>query len=206
MKTLIKSAGLAIALSAAVLPTAASAQSASILVVDIARLFSDSAAAKSATSQIKAKYEGNLNTANTAYNTAVTTLNTQIEAARKLQKPDGSLPAASQTAVGNAQTAYNQAGQRFEALQNEVSTVQRYVQSQILRGAEPVIEQVRNERKAAIVVPKNGTLANDAATDITSTVVQRLDQSLKTVSINLPQQPAAGGAPAAAPAAQPQGR
>jgi len=205
MKTLMKSAGLAIALSAAALPTAVSAQSASILVVDVQRLFADTTSAKAGQSQIKAKYEANMTSAVTAYNSSATTLNTQVEAARKVQKPDGSVPPANQTQVGNAQNAYNQAGQRLENLQNEVNAVGRYVQSQILRAAEPVIEQVRSERKAALVVPKNGVLANDPATDVTSTVIQRLDQSLKTVSITLPQQPAASGA-AAGRAAQPQGR
>ena len=194
MKTFIKSAGVALAIATAAAPAAVFAQAAtSTLTVDIQRLFSDSASAKSGQAQIKAKYEANLNNAVTAYNTSATALNTQVEAARKVQKPDGSLPPANQKLVGDAQNAYQAAGQRLEGLQNEVNEVGRYVQSQILRGAQPVIEQVRNERKASIIVPKGSTLASDPAGDVTPTVIQRLDQSLKTVSIALPQQPAAGG-------------
>ncbi|MDB5689098.1 MAG: OmpH family outer membrane protein [Sphingomonas bacterium] len=205
MKTLIKSAGFALMVAAAAAPSASFAQAApSTLVVDINRLFADTASAKSGQAQIKTKYEANLQAAVTAYNNSATTLNTQVEAARKVQKPDGSVPPANQKSVGDAQNAYQAAGQRLEGLQGEVSNVGRYVQQQILRAAEPVIEQVRNERRAAIVVPKGSTLANDPAGDVTATVIQRLDQSLKTVSIALPQQPAGGGAAPAQGA--PQGR
>ena len=203
MKTLLKPTAMAILMASAVVPAAAYAQAApSTLTVDVNRLFADTASAKSGQSQLKTKYEGNLNAAVSAYNAATTALNTQIEAARKVQKPDGTLPPASQKSVGDAQAAYNAAGQRLEGLQGEVSTVQRYVQQQILVAAEPVIEAVRRERKAAIVVPKGSTLASDPAGDITATVVQRIDQNFKTVSINLPQQQA-GAAPAAAPGAAP---
>ena len=204
MNMLFKSAGLALMVAATAVPTAGFAQATpSTLVVDVNRLFADTVSAKSGQAQIKTKYEANLQSAVTAYNTTATTLNTQVEAARKLQKPDGSVPPANQKLVGDAQNAYQAAGQRLEGLQGEVNNVGRYVQQQILRAAEPVIEQVRNERKAAIVVPKGSTLANDPAGDVTTTVIQRLDQSLKTVSIALPQQPAAGAAPATA---APQGR
>ena len=204
MKMLLKTAALALTVASAAVPATTFAQATpSTLTVDVNRLFSDTASAKSGQTQIKAKYEANLQSAVTAYNTSATTLNTQVEAARKVQKPDGSLPPANQKTVGDAQTAYNNAGQRLEGLQGEVNSVSRYVQEQILRAAQPVIEQVRNERKAAIVVPKGSTLASDPAGDVTSTVIQRLDQTLKTVSINLPQQ---GQAPAGAQGAPPQGR
>jgi Skp family chaperone for outer membrane proteins len=204
MKMLLKSAILALTLTAAAAPTVGFAQAVpATLTVDVQRLFSDTASAKSGQAQIKTKYEANLQAAVTAYNSTATTLNTQVEAARKVQKPDGSVPPATQKSVGDAQNAYQAAGQRLEGLQGEVNNVGRYVQQQILRAAEPVIEQVRNERKAAIVVPKGSTLANDPAGDVTTTVIQRLDQSLKTVSIALPQQPAGGAAPATA---APQGR
>ena len=195
MKTLLKSAGLALAIATAATPAAVFAQAApATLTVDVQRLFTDTASAKSGQAQIKAKYEANLNSAVTAYNSSATALNTQVEAARKLQKPDGSLPPANQKLVGDAQNAYQAAGQKLEGLQNEVNEVGRYVQSQILRAAQPVIEQVRGERKAQIIVPKGSTLASDPAGDVTTTVIQRLDASLKTVSIVPPQQPAAGAA------------
>ncbi|MDB5684608.1 MAG: outer rane family protein [Sphingomonas bacterium] len=204
MKMLLKSAGLALTIAAASVPSAVFAQAAApTLTVDVQRLFADSAAAKSAQAQIKTKYEGNLNAAVTSYNTATTTLNTQVEAARKVQKPDGTVPPANQKAVGDAQNAYNAAGERLEGMQQEVNAVSRYVQSQILRGAGPVIEQVRNERRASMVLPKGSVLASDPAGDVTSVVIQRLDQSLKTVSITLPQQPAGAAPAAAAPAAAP---
>ena len=202
MKMHFKSAAVALALASVALPNAAFAQAAGpSLTVDIQRLFGESAAGKSGQTQIQAKYDANIKSASAAYQSSVTALNSQIEAARKVQKPDGTLPPANQKLVGDAQNVYNAAGQRLQNMQDELRAVVSYVQNQILRGAEPVIEQVRSERHAAIVIPKGSTLASDPAADVTTPVLQRLDQSLKTVSINLPQQ---GGA--APQAGQPQGR
>ena len=194
MRTILKRAAVAaLAVGVALAPQAAFAQSTNLLTVDIGRLYSDSAAGKSGTAQIRAKYEGQLQTANNAFNSAATAYNTQVEAARKTAKPDGALLPATQQSLGRAQQTVQQADQNLSRLQEEVNAVGGYVQRQILERAVPITEQIRAQRKADAVVPRGSVLAADPATDITTAVITSLDTSLKTVSIVLPQQ---GAAPA----------
>lgn len=186
--------------AAAMIATPALAQNAGVVTVDLNRVYSESAAAKSAQAQIKTKYETNLRNAANTFNSAATAYNTQVEAARKVAKPDTALPAATQTALQNAENTLRQADSNLSNMQNEVNAVGQYVQQQILEKTLPIAEQVRAEKKAAIVAPRGSVLAADPAADVTATVIQRLDAQLKTVSITLPQQN--NNAAAAAPAAQ----
>ena len=88
-----------------------------------------------------------------------------------------------------------EAEQALQEVQQEVNQAAAYVRQQIIEHAGPVAEQIRAERKAAIVMSKDATLASDPAADVTTTLVQRLDASFPTPSIVVPQQ---GAAPAAA--------
>lgn len=199
MKTMFKGAAIAAAM------IAAAPALAQVVTVDLNRIYSDSAAAKSGQSQIKAKYEGNLRNAATTFNANATAYNTQVEAARKVQKPDGSLPDANAKSLGDARARLQQSDASLNNMQQEVEAVGQYVQQQILQRVIPIAEQVRAERKAAVVMPRGAALAADPAADVTATIIQRLDQQLKTVSIALPQQAQAPAAAAQQPARQ-QGR
>lgn len=186
MKTMLKLSA-AVALLAA---TAAPAFAASVLTVDFNRVFSDSAAAKSGVAQLRAKYDAQIQQRNAAFQQAAQsfqTLQNQLQAIK---------PPAQVTAAQRA--SYQQAGERAEAAQNaaaqleqEVQTVNRYVQSQILQKVTPIAEQLRNERKADVVVPTGSVLASDPANDVTALVIQRLDAAFPNPSITLPTQPAA---------------
>ena len=200
MKTIAKGALFAAAMIAA---TPTLAQTGPVLTVDINRALAESAAGKSVSAQLQAKYTTLVTNQQNAFNTAATTYNTQVEAARKVVKPDGSLPDANRTALGNAEQALRNAQDTLERTQQELTAVNNYVRDQIVRAIVPVAEAVRAERRASVVLPRNQVLAADPATDVTTLVIQRVDAALKTVSITLPQQ-----APAtpARPAATPQGR
>lgn len=188
MKTLIKLSAAAALLAATAAPAFAAGD---VLTVDFARVFQDSAAAKSGTSQLHAKYDTQMQQRGQAFQTAAQafqTLQTQLQAIKAPAKPT---PA--------QLTSYRQAGERAQAAQeaaqaidNEVQTVGRYVQQQIVDHVAPIAEQIRAERKADVVVSKNSLLASDPAADITAVVIQRLDQSFPNPSITLPtqQQPA----------------
>ena len=207
MRNTLKAAALAATISfgvGAVGAGPALAQAAgSILTVDIGRLYTDSAAGRSGTAQLKAKYEAQVQAAGASFNSAATSYNAQVDAARKAAKPDGSLPPATQQSLGQAQQNVQNADQRLNQLQDEANAVGSYVQRQILERAVPITEQIRAQRRATIVIPRGSALAVDPATDITSAVIQSLDTSLKTVSIVLPQQ---ASAPAAGAARGSQGR
>lgn len=174
------------------------------LVVDFDQVFQNSAAAKSATAQIQAKYQPLGAQRKAAFDAAVTAYNAQVDAIKKATKP-GAQPTdtpARQQAAERVQQAQDSA----EQLNQEVNQVMGYVRSQIVDHARPVAEQIRAERKATVVIPKDGVLASDPAADITSTLVQRLDTAFPTASIVLPQQPAAGAAAAPANPKAPTGR
>jgi Skp family chaperone for outer membrane proteins len=205
MKTLFRAALAAMMLAGATLaPQTAFAQAAAgVVVIDLNRVYSDSAAARSARAQIKAKYEANLHSAESNFNSLAAAYNAQVEAAKKVQKPDGSIPPANQKSLGDAQQRLGNADDSLQRMQNEVNTVGRYVQSQILEQIVPIAEAIRAERHATAVLAKGSLLASDPTADVTPTLIQRLDARLKAVSITLPQ-PTAN--PAAASGTPPQGR
>jgi Skp family chaperone for outer membrane proteins len=191
MKTMFK-----LSAAAALLATAAApAFAATVLTVDFNRVFSDSAAAKSGTSQLHTKYDAQIQQRNTALQTAAQAYQTQVNAARAAAKPGVQPSQATLTAVQQAGEKAQAAQDAREQLDQEVQTVGRYIQSQIVQKVTPIAEQIRNERKAEVVVPSGGVLASDPANDITALVIQRLDASFPNPSITLPTQPAPAQGP-----------
>jgi Skp family chaperone for outer membrane proteins len=208
MKTLFKAAALAAMTvgSAGVLPQVATAQSnQAVLTVDVEQLLTTSTAAQSGRTQMTARYDARINTTRANLAAAETAVNAARTAAQGARQPNGTVPAPQQQAFDQAAQRYNTVVQQAGQLENEVNAINRYVQGQILQAAEPVIEQVRRERRALIAIPKGSTLAADANTDVTSLVLQRLNQSFTTVTIDPPQQPAQPAQPAQRPP-QPPGR
>lgn len=204
MTKMFKSAMLAATAVASFSTVPVFAADSGILVVDFDQVFQNSAAAKSATAQIQAKYQPLGQQRKAAFDSAVAAYNAQVDAIKKATKP-GAQPndtPARQQAAERVQQAQDSA----EQLNQEVNQVMGYVRSQIVEHARPVAEQIRAERKATVVIPKDGVLASDPAADITSTLVQRLDTAFPTASIVPPQQPAAGAQAAPANPKAPQGR
>jgi Skp family chaperone for outer membrane proteins len=186
MKTMLKLSAAAALLAATAAPAFADA-----LTVDLTRVLIDSAAGKSGTAQLKAKYDAQLQQRNAAFNTAAQAFQTAQGAIQAVKAPAQPTPA--QIA------AYRSAGERAQAAQDslnqlgqEVQAVEGYVRQQVIEHVGPIAEQIRAERKADVVVPKGSVLAADPAGDVTAIVIQRLDASFPNPSIVLPQQ----GAPA----------
>jgi Skp family chaperone for outer membrane proteins len=178
----------------------------SVLVVDFDTVFQNSAAAKSGTQQLRAKYDAQLTARRNAFQAAAQTYNTQVETAKKTVKPGTPIPPATQTALQQAGEKAQAAEQALQDIQQEVNQTASYVRQQIIEHAGPVAEQIRAERKAAIVMSKDATLASDPANDVTAQVVQRLDAAFPTPSIVVPQQGAAPAGVAPSNAQAPQGR
>jgi Skp family chaperone for outer membrane proteins len=191
MKTMFKLSAAAALLAAAAAPALSAGV---VLTVDFNRVFQDSAAAKSGTSQLHAKYDTQLQQRNTAYQSAVQAYNTAAGAVQAVKAPAQPTPAqinAARQAGERAQAAQDSLGQ----IDQEVQTVGRYVQQQIVEHVTPIAEQIRAERKADVVVPKGSVLAADPAGDITALVLQRLDSSFPNPSITLPAQQAPAQSP-----------
>ena len=191
MKTMLKFSAAAALLAAAAGPALSAGV---VLTVDFNRVFQDSAAAKSGTSQLHAKYDTQLQQRNTAYQSAVQAYNTAASAVQAVKAPAQPTPAqisAARQAGERAQAAQDSLGQ----IDQEVQTVGRYVQQQIVEHVTPIAEQIRAERKADVVVPKGSVLAADPSGDITALVLQRLDSSFPNPSITLPTQQAPAQSP-----------
>lgn len=180
-----------------------------VLVVDFNRVFSESAAAKSGTTQLQTKFNGVLQQRRAAFQSAAQTYNSQVESARKTAKPGADLPVATQQALQQAGQRAQAAQQQLQDLQEDVNESASYVRQQIIERSTPIAEQIRGEHKAAVVVDKGQTLASDPSDDVTSVLIQRLDASFTTPSVT-PPQPTQGAAPTTAPQAgsrpTPQGR
>ncbi len=175
----------------------------SVLTVDFDQLFQNSAAGKSGSQQLSAKYNPILQQRQTTLQTAAQAYNAQVEAIKKAAKP-GTQPTAT--------PALQQAGQRAQQAQEDVQEVEQevnqlagYVRQQIIEKARPLAEQIRAERKAAAVISKDAALASDPANDVTTTLVQRLDASFTTPSI-VPPQPAGPATTTPSNPKAPQGR
>src|SRR5262249_19079810 len=127
----------------------------SVLVVDFDQVFQNSAAAKSGTQQLRTKYDTQLNQRRTAFQSAAQAYNSQVESAKKVAKPGTPIPAATQTALQQAGERAQAAEQALQDLQQEVNQSAAYVRQQIIEHAGPVAEQIRAERKAAVVTSKD---------------------------------------------------
>jgi len=207
MKTKFTKAAITAAFAVGVLalPQAAFAQV--TLVVDVDQLYKDSVAAKSGSAQLEAKYGARLRDQQTKLEAAVKAWNEQVEAAKKVAKPDGTVPDATRDALQKAQADLNQAKGAFDDTRQEIQYLSQYVQAQIVEKLLPIAEGIRKARKGDTVVPRNGLLAFDPANDITATALQQLNATMTSVSITPPQQnqqaPAAGGTAPAKPATTP---
>lgn len=187
----------------AVMPAAAMAQS--TLVVDVDQIYKDSAAAKNGQQQLEAKYGARIKGLEATLQAAIKGWNDQVEAAKKVQKPDGSFPPATEQTLAQARQTLNDAKGAYDDATQEIRYLGQYVQLQILDKLVPITESIRKQRKGDSVVPRGSVLAFDPANDITAAALQQLNATLTSVSITPPQpqqaqQPAATGTAPAQPA------
>ena len=183
----------ALALSAVAFPTAASAQARpTILIVDSDRVLTDCVACKSAGTQLQSRQA--------ALRTRAQTLQTQLQTEGKpiqaaVDALNGKAPdAALQARIKAFQTKEQGAQQELATSQRTLESTAANVQQQIGTKLIAIVEQVRATRGASIVLSKNSTMANDATIDVTTDVLNALNQQLPAVSITpLPQQTAPQG-------------
>ena len=106
----------------------------------------------------------------------------------------GKAPSAALKARAQAlQTKEDQAQQKLQNSAATIQSTQAHVQQQIGEKLVQVVEQIRAQRRAAVVLSKNGSLANDPSLDVTSEVLSALNQQLPSVSVTpMPQQQTTG--------------
>ena len=192
--------GAALAAIALAMPGTATAQNraapASIVVVDVQRVFQECTACRAANTQLQTQVQQAqqlrqqlltpLQTEGQAIQTAVNALNGR--------QPDAAL----QGRIGALQQRENAANQQLQGRAQSLQRNAAFVQQQIGQRLTPIITQVMTTRGANLAVDKNEVLASAATLDVTNDVLTQLNQQLPSVNVNAPAAPAAQQ--------QPQGR
>ena len=193
----------AAALSLGMAGTALAQRNASpVLIVDIARVSTECTACRAASQQLQTQAQ--------TFQQRQQALAQQIQAAGQpletaLNALNGKAPdAALQTRITAFETQRTNAAQEVQRTGQTLQSTEAHVNQQIAARLRTVLEQIRAQRNATVVVPAGGTWAFNPAADITSEALTALNQQLPSVSVTpLPQAPA----PAAQPQPQrPQGR
>jgi len=205
----------AAAAALAVTPIAASAQRATpalIVIVDTDTIFRTCTACVAAQSQLQAMINAlqqQQSTLSAPIQAEATSIETAATAARAL--PAGAArnaaEAALQTRLAALQTRQNQANQSLQRQEANIRSSQANVSQQLNARLEPIVRQVMTARGANIVIPKGATMASSDALEVTSDVLQALNQQLPVVTVApLPQPPAAAPAATQPQPPRPQGR
>lgn len=185
---------LALASTAVVMPVAAPAfaqalPAAVLIVVDLDRIYRDSAAAKAATVDLKAKDDA-LRARASQLQTSLGTEQQTIAQARPAQNAAAAAITAWETKARDFQTRQQQAGQELEKRQADLQASRQFVLKQINDALQPIITTVMRERGATVAIAKGATLDNTAALDMTTDIMARLDKALPRVSTTPPAAPA----------------
>jgi Skp family chaperone for outer membrane proteins len=188
MKKILFLAAVSTALIA--VPAAVEAQAApGILIVDTDTVMQTCTACRAAQAQLQSQQsaiETRRNSLATQFNTEQQAL--QAEAKALNGKPAGPALKAKEQSF---QTRVNQADQEIQNSIDGLKSTAAHVQQQIGEKLIQVVEQIRAQRRAAVVFSKNSALASDPTLDVTNEALTALNQQLPSVSVTpLPQQTA----------------
>lgn len=185
MRFLPSAAMAASLLVAGALPATVLAQAtppATIIVVDIERVVSQSAAGKQAMTEIQSK----MSTLQSRANTLQGQLKTEADAIQAGQANNSLAGPALETRVKAFGQKQQSAQQEIGRLENEIQRSRQYVLQQISDGVNPIVVQLMKERSASIAIPKAAALQYSPSLDVTTEVIARLDKSLPKVSTTPP--------------------
>lgn len=167
----------AIALAVGITPAA---RAGDVLVVDIDTVYTTSLAGKSLLKQIRKKDE---------------VIKKQVEAAQKeLEKESNKLegqkallaPEALQAKTDELRLKSISKNQELQQEVRKVKAAQANANAQILKALSPILKDIMEEKKAAIVVERRTILIGSEDRDITDEAVKRLNAKLKSVKFEAP--------------------
>jgi Skp family chaperone for outer membrane proteins len=187
MTVFLKSAAIALALGIAAVPAAAQQLSPPVIViVDMDRVVNESAAGKTAATEIQGKITGLQSRAQTLQ-AQLKTDEDQIRAGQANKTLAGPALEARIKAFGDKQQA---AQQELGRLEQDIGRSRQFVIKQITDAANPIITQVMRTRGASIALAEGATLQHSSSLDVTSDVIAQLNTSLPRVSTTPPAAPA----------------
>ena len=176
----------AIAATAILLPAAASAAPA-VLIVDLDKVLSECTACKAATATLQSQISAGQARAK-ALDAQLKPELQAIEAAGQAlngKEPDAALKKRASDFQQRQQASQAELGLK----QNNLESTRSNVQQQLLSRVVLIAEQVRARRQADVVMGKNATFASNPASDVTTEVLTALNAQLPSVSVTpLPQQ------------------
>lgn len=177
----------AIALAATLAPLSTAFAQAGAVVVDLERVYAESLAGKDAQAKLKAiatQAETEFAPEAKALDTEKTALGpkfagmTEQQAADTLSK-DAALAAKYQGFMQRAATFE----QKRAIRQQEIVATERAAVSQVVTAAVPDVQAAMTARNALVALDVSTTVYKDAKADVTSDVIARLDQRVKTVTV-----------------------
>ncbi|HEX2763692.1 MAG TPA: OmpH family outer membrane protein [Allosphingosinicella sp.] len=191
--------GAALAALSVALPGAAQAQKtppAVIVVVDSSRIYGECTACRAASAQLQSLVTSAQQRAQALGQPIQTEAQSIEQAANALQnQPAGAGRTTAQTALQNRinalQTRQNSANQELQRLEQNIQSTRANVARQINERLNPIINQVMTAHGANLALDVDATLAHSSGVDVTTEVLNALNQKLPSVSVTpLPQQPA----------------
>ncbi len=163
-----------------------------IIVCDMDRVFSTSAAGKAAQTELQTKLaaiQSRVGSLRTSFGTE------EQELAKTRPTAPGPAATAWEAKAKDFATRRQQAEAELQRRNEEFQASRQYVLKQINDGAQPIITAVMKERGATIALAEAATLQHTASVDVTADVVARLDKALPRVSTTAPAAPAGAAAP-----------
>ena len=139
----------------------------------------------------------------------------QADMQTELQTKGNALRAEEESLKGQSaimpQELYNQKAQEFQQkaveYQREVQLKRQQLEiaiananAEIERALKPILQKVLQDTGATILMEKGFVLEQAPGLDVTTRVIEQLDLALPSITVVLPDVPAAAAAPAAAPA------
>ncbi len=192
MRDFVKTVALAASLlMVGAVPPAAVAQTAAlppaaIVIVDMDRVVSQSAAGKQAMTEI----QGKVTAAQTRANALQGQLKTEADAIQAGQANKSLAGPAFDSRVKAFGEKQQSAQRELGRLEGEIQRSRQHVMKQISDGVNPIITAIMKERGATIAMPKAATLQHVAGLEVTTDVIARLDKALPKVSTTPPPAPA----------------
>ncbi|WP_416908905.1 MAG: OmpH family outer membrane protein [Polymorphobacter sp.] len=184
---------LALASAATLAPVASPAFSqtlpaAVVIVVDLDKIYRDSAAAKAATVDLKSKDDA-LRARASQLQSSLGAEQQQLAQSRPAQGAPAATVTAWETKARDFQARQQQAGQELEKRQSDLQAARQFVLKQINDALQPIITTVMRERGASVAIAKGATLDSTSALDMTNDIMARLDRALPRVSTTPPATP-----------------
>jgi Skp family chaperone for outer membrane proteins len=164
-----------------------------IVVVDTDRIYRDCNACRAAQTQLTAQMNAAQQRAQALGQPLQTEQQSIEQAARAAANQQGAARTAAETALQQRftqlQGRQTAAAQEMQRLQQNLQSTQANVLRQINARLNPIINQVMTARGGNIALDTNATLAAVPALDVTTEVLNALNQQLPSVSVTpLPQQ------------------